>query len=501
MDQGVYYTYAINAANKYELNENGTSILNTSIVYNKGGFVRLEPGKHEDHAYVGFLSCIGKSLSDVKQLLIDNGIEFQLEEKDNCVAFIDPKTGNSISCETLLKDYLSTLSFLSQPSTSGSLVVALPPEFDSKQKAVYHRVLSSLTKIPTYYVDPSFALYIANCRLEDGLSKENIPKKKALILNIGRFCSTASVVEFNGSFLLKSSVSSYSASINSLARLTSQKLLQSELSSSTHQSEVLSRQSLNALMNVVVEAIGSVSGNTSTNLELQWVPGYEDKHIQLTIDMLKDDSYQEDLNTMIDTAMSQANVTINDLMSTILYSDYCIPHVISDFIYNKVGDKLNIIWDEKEDLFKMWYSGGDIEKPLAIGYAVSRDGEHWEKPYSEPVLKKDNSVLEKERVGACHVVQDGEQYVMFYTAWQDAFKSRICLARSGDGICWERHPENPIITGGQFGAWDVEAVYRPAAVHLEDKWICYYTGCARKNHRIGALIHEGNDLGFCGGTK
>mgnify|MGYP000141535859 FL=1 len=149
----------------------------------------------------------------------------------------------------------------------------------------------------------------------------------------------------------------------------------------------------------------------------------------------------------------------------------------------------------------MWYSAGDIEKPLAIGYSVSRDGEHWEKPYSEPVLKKDNSVLEKERVGACHVLRDGEQYVMFYTAWQDAFKSRICLARSEDGICWERHPNNPIITGGQFGAWDVEAVCRPAAVHLENKWICYYTGCARKNHRIGALIHEGDDLGFCGGPK
>ena len=52
-----------------------------------------------------------------------------------------------------------------------------------------------------------------------------------------------------------------------------------------------------------------------------------------------------------------------------------------------------------------------------------------------------------------------------------------------------------------FGAWDVEAVCRPAAVHLENKWICYYTGCARKNHRIGALIHEGDDLGFCGGPK
>ncbi len=55
-----------------------------------------------------------------------------------------------------------------------------------------------------------------------------------------------------------------------------------------------------------------------------------------------------------------------------------------------------VIWDEKEDLFKMWYSAGDIEKPLAIGYAVSRDGEHWEKPYSEPVLKKATVYWKKE---------------------------------------------------------------------------------------------------------
>ncbi len=43
----------------------------------------------------------------------------------------------------------------------------------------------------------------------------------------------------------------------------------------------------------------------------------------------------------------------------------------------------------------MWYSAGDIEKPLAIVYAVSRDGEHWEKPYSEPVLKKGQQCIGK----------------------------------------------------------------------------------------------------------
>ena len=64
----------------------------------------------------------------------------------------------------------------------------------------------------------------------------------------------------------------------------------------------------------------------------------------------------------------------------------------------------------------------------------------------------------------------------------------------------------PVFKNEDNGTWYVmaryvEAVCRPAAVHLENKWICYYTGCARKNHRIGALIHEEDDLGFCGGPK
>ena len=156
-----------------------------------------------------------------------------------------------------------------------------------------------------------------------------------------------------------------------------------------------------------------------------------------------------------------------------------------------------VIYDEKESLFKMWYSAGDIEKPLAIGYAVSPDGDNWTKVSENPIMKNDKSVLEKERVGACHVVKTEEGYLMFYTAWQDAFKARICMAKSEDGIHnWIRHSSNPIVSGGQFGAWDVEAVYRPVVLKKDNKWICYYTGCARGNKRIGALIHQGLELGL-----
>jgi hypothetical protein len=157
----------------------------------------------------------------------------------------------------------------------------------------------------------------------------------------------------------------------------------------------------------------------------------------------------------------------------------------------------SVIRDDKARVFKMWYSAGDVDEPAAIGYAESPDGIKWEK-YKEPVFKRlKETVLERQRVYGCHVVYEDGWYIMFYTAVQDQNKERICLARSRDGITgWQRHPSNPIITWGQFGAWDVESVSVPFALHLDKKWLCYYTGRNFSNHRIGVLIHDGDDLGF-----
>jgi predicted GH43/DUF377 family glycosyl hydrolase len=157
----------------------------------------------------------------------------------------------------------------------------------------------------------------------------------------------------------------------------------------------------------------------------------------------------------------------------------------------------SVMWDEDAKLFKMWYSAGDVDDPASIGYAESSDGLVWKK-FTEPVFTRlKDTVLERERVYGCHVIKEKGWYIMFYTAVQDHNKERICLARSRDGITgWERHPSNPIITWGQFGAWDVESVSIPFPLHLAGRWLCYYTGRNFSNHRIGVLIHDGDDLGF-----
>jgi len=44
-----------------------------------------------------------------------------------------------------------------------------------------------------------------------------------------------------------------------------------------------------------------------------------------------------------------------------------------------------VLWDEREALFKMWYSGGETYEPNAIGYAVSTNGITWRKRHVLPV--------------------------------------------------------------------------------------------------------------------
>ena len=52
----------------------------------------------------------------------------------------------------------------------------------------------------------------------------------------------------------------------------------------------------------------------------------------------------------------------------------------------RIGSYINVIYDDEDDLFKMWYGVGRRlsdargEEADGLAYAVSQDGYHWEKP-------------------------------------------------------------------------------------------------------------------------
>jgi predicted GH43/DUF377 family glycosyl hydrolase len=127
--------------------------------------------------------------------------------------------------------------------------------------------------------------------------------------------------------------------------------------------------------------------------------------------------------------------------------------------------------------FHMWYSGGESYEPDAIGYATSADGVHWRR-LPEPVLRPDtDSSWEAERVAGAHVFRHDRWLYAAYIGFANGFEdSSIGIARSRDGIAWERHAGNPVITRGVSGEFDSINVYKPFVVVDGDEWRMWFNG-------------------------
>jgi predicted GH43/DUF377 family glycosyl hydrolase len=158
-----------------------------------------------------------------------------------------------------------------------------------------------------------------------------------------------------------------------------------------------------------------------------------------------------------------------------------------------------VLWDPKQDLFRMWYSGGEQYEPDAIGYATSPDGIRWRRGSNAPIFAaKPDIVWERQKVTAAQVVPHGECYYMFYIGFRDVDHAQIGIARSPDGVSnWERLPQNPIIRPTPNG-WDGDACYKPSVVYdpALGKWMLWYNGRNGHFEQIGLATHQGEDLGF-----
>jgi predicted GH43/DUF377 family glycosyl hydrolase len=157
----------------------------------------------------------------------------------------------------------------------------------------------------------------------------------------------------------------------------------------------------------------------------------------------------------------------------------------------------HVDWDDQGREWKMWYSGGESYEPNAIGYATSKDGLQWNKHPGNPILTPDKSAdWEKERVTAAQVLLWKGWYYAFYIGFRDIDHAQIGLARSRDGITnWVRHPANPIVRPTP-GGWDSDACYKPYAVFADGRWLLWYNGRREAFEQIGLVTRAGQDLGF-----
>lgn len=128
---------------------------------------------------------------------------------------------------------------------------------------------------------------------------------------------------------------------------------------------------------------------------------------------------------------------------------------------------------------RLYYHSFDASQDrFRIGVATSEDGFRWEK--KGPVLDGGpEGAFDAAGVAAPCVVKDFDtrQYFMFYEGFGADGSRSIGLAVSEDGLTgWKRHSE-PILKGGDAGAWDEAEVGAPCAVSMaQGRWRLYYSG-------------------------
>ncbi len=132
-----------------------------------------------------------------------------------------------------------------------------------------------------------------------------------------------------------------------------------------------------------------------------------------------------------------------------------------------------------------WYQAGPRNQ-TRIGFAHSRDGIAWEH-LSEPVLRYgpagawDDSGLGDPFTLAC-----GDWIYLYYLGQNRFGAQRLGVARSRDGVRWQKSHANPLLEPGGAGDFDERGLGEPAVFFAEGWFWMLYTGRdAEERRRLG----------------
>lgn len=152
----------------------------------------------------------------------------------------------------------------------------------------------------------------------------------------------------------------------------------------------------------------------------------------------------------------------------------------------------NVIFDKKENKYKMWYAAGETYEPDCICYATSKDGLYWKKYKNNPIFAANKNVFSLDffKVGGCDIHKlSNNKYLMFYIGYSDINTARIFTAESKDGINNWKRSKNPIVFPTK-NSFDSEACYKPAGFYNKkiNKWMLYYNGRTKNEEYIGLVM-------------
>ena len=132
--------------------------------------------------------------------------------------------------------------------------------------------------------------------------------------------------------------------------------------------------------------------------------------------------------------------------------------------------------------FFYWYQAGP-RGFQRIGLAKSQNGTKWTKS-SAPVLETGPRGSWDERsVADPAVLRIGGSLYMYYLGQDRASRQRLGVARSADGVRWQKLRANPVVELGADGAFDENGLGEPAVWQSHGQYWMLYTGRDRKEYR------------------
>lgn len=127
-----------------------------------------------------------------------------------------------------------------------------------------------------------------------------------------------------------------------------------------------------------------------------------------------------------------------------------------------------------------WYQGGRVPQ---IGLATSPDGRNWTR-HGPPVLETGPRGSWDERgVADPYVIRIGDTFYMYFLGQDRARRQRLGVARSADGVRWEKLRSGPILELGATGAFDETGLGEPAVWQEQGSYWMLYTARDRREYR------------------
>ncbi len=152
---------------------------------------------------------------------------------------------------------------------------------------------------------------------------------------------------------------------------------------------------------------------------------------------------------------------------------------------NAIAANGSAIADDSGILY--YYQAGN---PVEIGLARSRNGHQWQRngPPVLPVGPYDS--WDERGVADPYVIRAGENFYMFYLGQDRARRQRLGVAMSRDGVSWTKLRGNPILELGEYGSFDSNGLGEPAVWAARGYYWMLYTGRDRNEMRRMGLARS-----------